>query len=352
MDQANERIVEPSVRKPTMVSRLLVTGGMGFIGSNFLRYVLSLDDTVTAVNLDKLGYGSNPSNLKDLENRRGYKFNKGSITDTQLVGRLSKDVDAVVNFAAETHVDRSISTPNIFFENNTVGVLTLLEACRGNDIGFLQVSTDEVYGSAQANVAFKEKDKLEPSSPYAASKAAADMLVQAYHKTYGLRTYITRCTNNFGPYQSPEKFIPKTIIAALLGLRVPLYGSEHQIRDWIHVNDHCEAVYQVLREGEPGAIYNISGGNQIENIQVASSILELLGKEQSLIQHVEDRPGHDFRYVLDSSLIRSQLSWRPKHTFPEALRETVDWYVQNEWWWKPLVADPKILSSTPWKVRW
>jgi len=332
--------------------RLLVTGGMGFIGSNFLRYVLSLDDAVTAVNLDKLGYGSNPLNLNDLENRTGYKFIKGSITDTQLVGRLCKDVDAIVNFAAETHVDRSISTPNIFFENNAFGVLALLEACRGSDIAFLQISTDEVYGSANANITFKETDKLDPSSPYAGSKAAADTLVQVYRKTYGLRTYITRCTNNFGPYQYPEKFISKTIITALLGLRVPLYGSGHQIRDWVHVSDHCEAVYQVLREGEPGAIYNISGGNQIENIQVASSILKLLDKEQSLIEHVEDRPGHDFRYALDSNLLRSQLGWKPKHTFPQALRETVDWYVQNEWWWRPLVADPKILSSAPWKVRW
>jgi dTDP-glucose 4,6-dehydratase len=335
-----------------MMSRLLVTGGMGFIGSNFLRYVLSSDDTVTAVNLDKLGYGSNPSNLKDLENRKGYKFIKGSITDTQLVGRVCKDVDAVINFAAETHVDRSISTPNIFFENNAVGVLALLEACRGNDIAFLQVSTDEVYGSAQADVAFKEKDKLDPSSPYAASKAAADMLVQAYHKTYGLRTYITRCTNNFGPYQFPEKFIPKTIITALVGLSVPVYGSGKQVRDWLHVTDHCEAVYKVLREGEPGAIYNISGSNQVENLAVASSILKLLGKDESLIQHVEDRPGHDFRYALDSGRIRAKLGWKPKHTFLDALRETVDWYVKNQAWWKPLVTDPKILSSAPWRERW
>ena len=230
-----------------MVSRLLVTGGMGFIGSNFVRYILTFDDTVTAVNVDKLGYGSNPSNLKDLENRRGYRFIRGTITDSRLVIRLCKDVDAVVNFAAETHVDRSISTPNVFFENNTVGVLALLEACRGNDIAFLQVSTDEVYGSAQANVAFKEKDRLDPSSPYAASKAAADMLVKAYHKTYGLRTHITCCTNNFGPYQFPEKFIPKTIITALLGLSVSVYGSGKQVRDWLHVSDHCEAIYKVLR---------------------------------------------------------------------------------------------------------
>lgn len=335
-----------------MVSRLLVTGGMGFIGSNFLRYVLSLDDNVTAVNLDKLGYGSNPSNLKDLENRKGYEFVKGSITDTKLVERLCKDADTVVNFAAETHVDRSISTPNAFLENNVSGVLTLLEACRTHDVSFLQVSTDEVYGSANAKVAFNEMDRLNPSSPYAGSKAAADLLVQVYHKTYGLRTFITRCTNNFGPYQFPEKFIPKTIITSLLGLQVPIYGSGHQVRDWLHVGDHCEAVYRVLHEGEPGTIYNISGGNQIENLQVASSILELLGKEESLIQHVEDRPGHDFRYALDSNLLRSQLGWKPKHTFPQALKETVDWYVQNGPWWKPLVADPKILSSAPWKVKW
>ena len=335
-----------------MVSRLLVTGGMGFIGSNFLRYVLSFDDTVTAVNLDKLGYGSNPSNLKDLENRKGYKFIKGSITDPRLVIRLCKDVDAVVNFAAETHVDRSISTPNVFFENNTLGVLALLEACRGTDKTFLQVSTDEVYGSAEASSAFKEQDRLNPSSPYAVSKAAADLLVQAYHKTYGLRTHVTRCTNNLGPYQFPEKFIPKTIITALLGLRVPVYGSGKQVRDWLHVTDHCEAIYKVLREAEPGAIYNVSGGNQVENLAVASSILKFLGKDESLIQHVDDRPGHDFRYALDSSQIRAQLGWKPKHSFPDALRETVDWYVKNQAWWKPLVTDAKILSSAPWKERW
>jgi dTDP-glucose 4,6-dehydratase len=335
-----------------MSLRLLVTGGMGFIGSNFIRYVVSAGEPVTVLNLDKLGYGSNLSNLKDFENSEAYKFVEGNITDTGLVARLCKDVDAVVNFAAETHVDRSISTPNAFFENNTTGVLSLLEACRRADTTFAQISTDEVYGSAQPDLASKETDKLDPTSPYSASKAAADMLVQAYNRTYGLRTHVTRCTNNFGPYQFPEKFIPKTIIAAFLGRRVPLYGSGRQIRDWIHVNDHCEAIYTILHEGEAGAIYNISAGNQIENLQVVSSILKLLGRGQSLIQHVEDRPGHDFRYALDSGFIRTQLGWKPKHTFQSALRDTVDWYVKNESWWKPLVADPKILSSAPWKERW
>jgi dTDP-glucose 4,6-dehydratase len=330
--------------------KLLVTGGMGFIGSSFIRLMFSKYD-VDIVNLDKLSYGSNPANLSDLRNRKNYRFVRGDICDSDSVKKLAEGVEAVINIAAETHVDRSISNPTAFLDSNIAGALTLLEACRQRDLQYMQVSTDEVYGSSPDGRPFGETDRLDPSSPYAASKAAADMLVNAYHKTYGLRTFITRCTNNFGPYQFPEKFIPKAIIRASRGLQVPVYGSGHQIRDWIYVVDHCEALELVLRKGKPGEIYNIAGGNQIHNIEAAETILKMLGKPLSLIQHVEDRPGHDFRYRLDSSKIQDELGWRPKRGFDEGLRETVKWYLDNESWWAP-ITDEKTLSATPWKEIW
>jgi dTDP-glucose 4,6-dehydratase len=248
-------------------------------------------------------------------------------------------------------VDRSISNPEAFLRTNTLGVLNLLEACRSNEFRFIQVSTDEVYGSSPNGHGFKETDRLEPSSPYSASKASADMLVQAYHRTYGLDAAITRCTNNYGPYQFPEKLIPKTIIRAHRNLRIPVYGSGRQIRDWIHVQDHCQAVELVMKKGKAGEIYNIAGGNQIENMKVAETILKMLDKPPSLIEHTEDRPGHDFRYRLDSSKIRNELGWKPRRSFEEGLRETVKWYLDNEPWWTPITND-KILSPTPWKEQW
>ena len=331
--------------------KLLVTGGMGFIGSNFILTLLAQNNHYQVLNLDKLSYGSNPANLKKLESRKNYRFIKGDICDPELVRKISAQVETVINFAAETHVDRSISNPEPFLQTNTLGVLNLLEACRSNDLSFIQVSTDEVYGSSLNGQAFKETDRLEASSPYSASKAAADMLVQAYHRTYGLKAVTTRCTNNFGPYQSPEKFIPKTIIRAHRNLKIPVYGSGRQVRDWIHVLDHCEALESVIKKGRAGEIYNIAGGNQIENMQAAETILKILGKPLFLIEHVEDRPGHDFRYRLDMSKIRKELGWKPKRNFNEGLRETVKWYLDNESWWAP-ITDEKILTPTPWKEKW
>jgi dTDP-glucose 4,6-dehydratase len=330
--------------------RILVTGGMGFIGSNLIRHLLNAHEDIEVLNLDRLSYGSNPANLKDIESGGRYEFVKGDIRDFEAVKAAAKDADAIVNLAAESHVDRSISNPRAFLESNALGVLNLLEACRLYDLAYQQVSTDEVYGPAPVGRSFGEGDGLNPSSPYAASKASADLLVRAYHATYGLEATITRSTNNFGPYQFPEKLIPKAIIRALLGLPVPIYGSGRQVRDWIYVLDHCEAIDLVLREGEPGEVYNVSAGNEIENLRLVEEVLNLLGRPRSLIEHVKDRPGHDFRYSLDSSRLRA-LGWRPRHSFWEALGETVKWYVENERWWRPL-ADERVLHPTPWELPW
>jgi len=336
----------------SLVMKLLVTGGLGFIGSTFIKYMLSGNDGIEVTNLDNLSIGSNPVNLKDLEVDERYKFLKGDIADYELVARLVKESDAVINIAAETHVDRSISNPNAFLDSNTMGTFVLLEAVRKNnpEAIYAQVSTDEIYGDI-INGSFKEDDGLRPSSPYAASKAAADMFVLAYHRTYGLRTVITRCTNNFGPFQFPEKLIPKTIIRASMNLKIPVYGSGRHIRDWIYVSDHCEALDLVLRKGEPGEVYNIAGGNEVENIKLVQTILDIMGKPHDLIEFVEDRPGHDIRYSLDCSKIKKELGWEPKHSLEEAIKETVNWYLKNEQWWRPL-ADKRVLHPTPWKLRW
>ena len=331
--------------------RILVAGGLGFIGTNFIRYLLSEDPRVKIVNVDKMGFGSNPKNLEDLRNLANYKFVKGDISNPDIVDSLIKNVDAVVNFAAETHVDRSIKNPQSFVQSNILGMFTLLESIRkhNHSVNFVQISTDEVYGEIQRG-SFRELDRVNPSNPYSASKASADMLCLAYHRTYGLDVKITRCTNNFGPYQFPEKLIPKTIIRALKNLPVPIYGTGVNIRDWIYVIDHCEAVRLVLEKGRAGEIYNISSGNEISNIEVVRKILRYLGKDEDLISFVEDRPGHDLRYSLDSSKIRSELGWKPGHTFSSALKETVRWYVENEHWWKPL-ATAETLHLTPWKLN-
>ncbi len=329
----------------------MVTGGMGFIGSNFVRHIFSSYDDISITNIDRLSFGSNPDNLTDISQERGYRFVRGDIINSDLIKRATEDVEAIVNFAAESHVDRSISDPRAFYETNTAGVLNLLEACRIRDLNFLQVSTDEVYGSASADQAFAEEDRYDPSSPYSASKGAADLFVIAYNRTYGLRTFVTRSTNNFGPYQFPEKFIPKTVIRATMNLDVSVYGSGEQVRDWIHVADHCQALDLVLRKGTPGQTYNIAGGNKIRNLQMVEMILQFLGKPKSLIKHVDDRPGHDFRYSLNSSKIMLELGWQPKRNFEEALMKTVAWYRQNESWWRPLINE-KILSPSPWKESW
>jgi len=332
--------------------KLLVTGGMGFIGSNFIRYILSTRKDVEVINLDNISIGANPANLKDLKKNRRYNFVKGSIGDFKLVSKLIKKVDAVINCAAQTHVDRSIANPDPFMESNTKGTYSLLEATRRSNPAakIVHVSTDEIYGDIPEG-SFNEEDRLRPSNPYAASKSAADMFALAYHRTYGLKVAVTRCINNFGPYQHPEKLIPKTIIRAHLELPIPVYGKGNQIRDWIYVQDHCEALAQIMEKGLPGEIYNISAGNEVPNLKVVQSILDFMEKPRSLIEFVDDRPGHDVRYSLDSTKIRTQLEWKPKHKFTEALERTVRWYTGNEWWWKPL-ATRKILYPTPWKLKW
>jgi dTDP-glucose 4,6-dehydratase len=331
--------------------KIIVTGGLGFIGSNFCRYMINSHPDSEVTNVDKIGLGANPFNLRDLEREKRYRFVKGDICDSKLLSHLIKQADAVVNFAAETHVDRSIADPNSFLQNNTVGTYTVLEVIRKHNshARFVQVSTDEVFGEIPEG-SFKENDLLKPSSPYAASKAAADMFVHAYFKTYELNVSITRCTNNYGPYQHPEKLVPKTIIRALRNLKIPVYGTGKNIRDWLYVQDHCKAIDLVLSRGQKGKIYNVAAGNELPNIEIVKRILKQLGKAEDMMTFVEDRPGHDIRYSLDSSRIRSELGWKPKHSFKKALKETIDWYVRNESWWKPLATE-QILSPTPWKKK-
>jgi dTDP-glucose 4,6-dehydratase len=334
------------------MERILVTGGAGFIGNNYIRYLLENHSQIAIINLDRLSTGSNLGSLGDFEHLKHYRFIKGDISDGKLMQKLLREVDSIVNFAAESHVDRSIADPSSFITTNTLGVHSILEAIRKsrNNIRLVQVGTDEEYGEILEG-SFNEEGSLKPSSPYAASKAAASMLVHAYHRTYGIDAIITRCTNNFGPYQFPEKLIPKTIIRAKLGLRIPVYGSGRNVRDWIYVEDHCEAIDTVLLHGKAGEVYNVSSGRELDNIEVVSSVLGIMGKPEGLIEYVEDRPGHDVRYSLDSSKIRNQLGWKPRHKFREALAKTVDWYLKNERWWKPLV-DEEVLHPTPWKLRW
>jgi len=330
--------------------KLLVTGGLGFIGSNFCRHILKKHPDFELLNLDKIGIGANPANLCDIENDKRYTFVKGDICNPQLMYKLVRNVDAVVNIAAETHVDRSIAHPYAFLQNNTIGTFTILEAIRKHNkkTKLVHVSTDEVYGQAVEG-SFTENASPNPSNPYAASKAAADMFALSYNKTYGLNISITRCTNNFGPYQLPEKLFPKTIIRALRNLPIPIYGLGTNIRDWIYVQDHCEAIDAVLQEGKAGEVYNVSAGNEIANIEIATKILAVLHKPATLITFVEDRPGHDVRYSLDSTKTRSIIGWQPKFSFQQSLESTVQWYVENEHWWAPLATET-ILHPTPWKL--
>jgi dTDP-glucose 4,6-dehydratase len=329
--------------------KMLVTGGLGFIGSNFIKYVLTTHRNIDVVNIDKIGVGANPQNLHDLKTAENYRFLKGDITDASTINHLVKDVDYIVNFAAETHVDRSITDPSSFLQSNLHGTFRLLEAMRrfGQSSKFIQISTDEIYGDRLTG-SFIEADRLHPSNPYSASKAAADLLCIAYHRTYGLNVCITRCTNNFGPYQFPEKFIPKTIIRALRNLPIPIYGTGQNVRDWIYVLDHCEAIHLVLTKSQPGEIYNIASGNEYPNLELATKILTILGKSTDLITFVDDRPGHDMRYSLNASKIRRDIGWKATHPFSSALKTTVNWYRANDWWWRPLATE-HVLHSTPWK---
>jgi len=331
---------------------LLVTGGLGFIGSNFIRLMLNRHDDCRILNLDAQGFGSNILNLRDLKDDRRYAFFQGDIADSRLVSSLVEKADLVVNFAAETHVYRSISRPDSFLHSNVNGVFCLLEAIRDHNpsVRYVQISTDEVYGDILRGSS-TEDSTLRPSSPYSASKAAGDVFVLAYARTSGLEAMITRCTNTYGPYQFPEKLIPKTIIRAKEGLKIPIYGTGENVRDWIYVTDHCRAVEQVLNAGRRGEIYNISAGEERTNLFIAKFILEMLGKIEDQIGFVEDRPGHDARYSLDSSRIREELGWRPERSFEEGLQTTVEWYLQNPDWYGPLVND-SVLSATPWRLKW
>jgi dTDP-glucose 4,6-dehydratase len=323
-----------------MIIRLLVTGGAGFIGSNFIHYLLKKYDDIKVVNFDKLTYAGNLENLKDVEQDPRYTFVKGDICDAGLVSTVVKEngIDEIVNFAAESHVDRSISGPEVFIKTDVFGAFTLLEACRNHDIEkYIQISTDEVYGSIEQG-SFKETDPLNPSSPYSASKAAADLLVRSYFVTYGLPVMITRSSNNFGPFQYPEKLIPLFIIKSLCDEQLPLYGDGGNVRDWLYVEDNCQAVDVVRLNGKNGEIYNIGADNEQTNKEITALILKYLKKPQSLITYVKDRPGHDRRYSVDSKKIE-QLGWRPKKSqdFENTLGETIQWYVSHEWWWKPLI---------------
>ena len=314
--------------------RYLITGGCGFIGSNFVRLILNKYKDSEVINLDKLTYAGNLGNLRDIEKNSRYKFIKGDICDKKLVLDLVKDVDIVVNFAAESHVDRSIIEPESFVKTDVLGTQNLLEACRKFNKRHLQISTDEVYGSIQ-NGNFKESDNLNPSSPYSASKASADLLVLSYHITYGLNVIITRTTNNFGPNQYPEKLIPLFVTNLLEGKKVPVYGNGMNIRDWVYVVDNCEAIDFVINNGKAGEIYNIGSDNEKNNLEITKFILKELGKDENSIEYVKDRLGHDKRYALDSTKI-NKLGWKPRFQFELALKETIKWYKSNEKWWKPI----------------
>ncbi|MDO9536409.1 MAG: dTDP-glucose 4,6-dehydratase [Bacillota bacterium] len=314
-----------------VLKKVLVTGGAGFIGSNFLRHMVLRYPEVTFVNLDKLTYAADLSNLKEISKRQNYFFIWGDISDKETVNRVMRDgVDAIVNFAAESHVDKSIADPNNFIHTNIQGCFNLLEWARKLKIKkFLQVSTDEVYGALGVEGYFTENSPLSPNNPYSASKAAADCLVRAYHKTYGLNVNITRSSNNYGPHQYSEKFIPNVIYSAMRDEPVPIYGDGQQIRDWIYVLDHCRALELVLLKGKPGAVYNIGAEEEITNLELAGSILHLMGKSASLINFISDRLGHDRRYAVNADKIKAELSWQPENVLEVALQKTVEWYLKK-----------------------
>lgn len=323
--------------------RLLVTGGCGFIGSNFIRHVLAKYKDIRIINLDKLTYCGSPENLKDIEDDTRYRFVKGDICDASLAADLVGETDAVVNFAAETHVDRSIKYPDDFLVTNVYGTKTLLETAKRSGISrFIQIGTDEVYGSVGEGFS-GEDDPLKPSSPYSATKAAADLLALSYFMTFGLPVTVVRSSNNFGPYQYPEKVLPLFITNLIDGKKVPLYGDGLNAREWLFVEDNCAAIDMVLFSGRPGEIYNIGGGNCMANLELTQSLLKVMSRDLGSVEHVTDRPGHDRRYALDSSKIRS-LGWKPKGSFADDLKKTVDWYRENEWWWRPIKERAEIIK--------
>jgi dTDP-glucose 4,6-dehydratase len=343
--------------------QLLVTGGLGFIGSNLVHYILKNHPDYTVINLDAVTYAGHPENLQDVASHPRYRFVKGKIEDRSLVdrivsGQLYGSIHGIINLAAETHVDRSIHDPAVFVHTNILGTQVLLEAAftqaqksagqsGASAMRFVQVSTDEVYGSLGPTGYFTEETPLAPNSPYSASKTAADLLCRAYFHTYGLPVMITRCSNNYGPYQHPEKLIPLFITNALQDKPVPVYGDGLNVRDWLHVEDHCQAIDLVFHRGRPGEVYNIGGNNERQNIEITKLILSQLGKPESLIKYVTDRPGHDRRYAIDSSKIQRELGWEPAHTFETGIKETVKWYRDNQSWLQAVgnVLAPNLVEA-------
>ncbi|MBU7320630.1 dTDP-glucose 4,6-dehydratase [Paenibacillus oleatilyticus] len=319
--------------------KVLITGGAGFIGSNFIIYMTNRYPNYEFVNFDALTYAGNLESLGSVHLLPNYRFIKGDITDRDLVESVVADgVEAIVNFAAESHVDRSITEPGIFVKTNVLGTQVLLDAAKKYNIAkFLQVSTDEVYGTLGETGLFTETTPLAANSPYSSSKAGADLLVRAYHETYGLPVNITRCSNNYGPYQFPEKLIPLMIINAINNKSLPVYGDGLNVRDWLHVEDHCCAIDYVLHNGIDGEVYNVGGNNEKTNIQIVKTILAELGKSDDLIQFVKDRPGHDRRYAIDASKITKELGWTPKYNFESGIKETIQWYLQNQVWWERII---------------
>jgi dTDP-glucose 4,6-dehydratase len=316
---------------------LLVTGGCGFIGSNFIHYILALYPHYRVINLDKLTYCGNLDNLCELTQQPNFTFVKGDIADRKKVMTLlhNEGVDCIVNFAAESHVDRSIEEPDLFLRTNVLGTQVLLEGAREAHVPlFIQISTDEVYGSLGSTGYFTETTPLKPNSPYAASKTAADLMVRAYIKTYGIDAIVTRCSNNYGPYQFPEKLLPLMISNAMEDRELPIYGDGLNVRDWIYVEDHCRALNVILHRGKSGEIYNIGGASERTNLEVVRTVLEVLGKPESLIRFVTDRPGHDRRYAMDFSRLKKELGWQPTVTFEEGIKKTVTWYVEHQDWWQ------------------
>ena len=334
--------------------RILVTGGAGFIGSNFVRYALGAHGDWGVVNVDKLTYAGNLANLADVAGDPRYRFHRADICDAAEVARIfaEEKPDAVVNFAAETHVDRSIDDPGLFLKTNILGTQVLLDAARKAGVArYLQISTDEVYGSLGATGKFSEDSPLKPNSPYAASKTSADLLVRAYFKTYGLPTLVTRCSNNYGPFQFPEKIIPFFVTLLREGKQVPVYGDGMNVRDWIHVDDHSRAVEAVLLRGRPGEVYNVGGGNERTNIEITKMLLAAMGKDETAMRFVRDRPGHDRRYAIDDAKIRAELGVVPQVPFEDGLRAVVRWYLENEPWWRAVRSGEYQTFYDRWYVK-
>jgi len=326
--------------------RFLVTGGLGFIGSNFILNALNKNSKIKITNIDAKLPGHNPNNLKKIKNYKNYNFVKGNINNKITIEKLIQKSDIVFNFAAESHVDRSISNPKAFINSNFVGVFNILEAVKKYKKKLIQISTDEVFGSLKNNTA-DEQFPYNPSSPYSSTKASAELLINSYQKTYDIDAIITRCTNNFGPRQHSEKLIPRVILFALKNKKIPVYGSGKAIRDWLYVLDHCDAILKVAFNGKSGESYNISGNNEISNLFIIKKILKILEKPTDSIIHTADRPGHDYRYSLDSTKIRKKLKWKPKHDFDSALLNTIKWYLDNKDFWKNMPKD--AMKYTPWK---